>query len=265
MHRNLSAPRLLLLSCLLVLVAATSARGDDEIDPVRPGDEIEVQWFSKWYPGTVESFENGRASVRYKRGSFDSNGEFDLSKMRFPNNEGHWMVWKDSSGKFSVEARYISRTETEVTIRKEDGTEATVPIANLHPSLRRQVNKTPLTSDLTSPVHVGDEVEVKYFSKWYDGVVTAVVGETATVDYEEGDGGTGTRQFELKDMRFPNGEGHWMIWKDATGNFKVEARYLARTETEVTLLKTDGSKLNVPIDRLHPSLRKQVCQDNRDQ
>ena len=213
----------------------------------------------KWYPGTVESYQDGKATVTFRWGNVDRTGEFELREMRFPNNEGHWLVWKDATGKSSVEARYISRTETDVTIRKADGSELTVPIESLHPTLRKQVAKTPVSSDLTFPVHVGDQVEVNYFAKWYDGTVRSVIGDTVSVEYESGDASTSTKDFELKDIRFPNGEGHWMIWKDASGKFKVEARYLSRTDTDVTIRKTDGTEATVPIDALHPTLRQLVA------
>jgi hypothetical protein len=40
-------------------------------------------------------------------------------------------------------------------------------------------------------------------------------------------------------------------WSDLTGTFRVPARMLGRTETEVALLRTDnGQRINVPLDRL---------------
>ncbi|QDT08103.1 SHD1 domain-containing protein [Planctomycetes bacterium K23_9] len=231
----------------------------ENIDPVRTGDEVEVLSFSTWYPGTVESYVDGKATVRYKRSSFETTSEFPIEKMRFPNGEGHWIIWKDATGKFRVEARYISRTKTDVTIRKADGSEATVPIANLHPTIRAQVAKTPVTADLVAPVRVGDQIEVKYFSKWYEGTVESVRGETATVKYNYGSFAPRSGDFKLADMRFPDGQGHWMLWKDASGKFKTEARYISRTATDVTIRKVDGTELTVPIANLHPTLRAQIA------
>ncbi len=176
-HRIASLSGLWLCLGNLLLFAA------DEIPPVRAGDQVEVLSFRKWYPGTVESYQDGKATVTFQWGNVDRTGEFELREMRFPNNEGHWLVWKDATGKSSVEARYLSRTETDVTIRKADGSELTVPIESLHPTLRKQVSKTPVSSDLTFPVHVGDQVEVNYFDKWYDGTVRSVIGDTVSVEY----------------------------------------------------------------------------------
>ena len=247
------------VSWALLCSASVSLFAADEIPPVRAGDKVQVMWFSKWYPGVVESYQDGKATVNYKRGSLDTTREVELNNLRFPDNEGHWDIWKDKSGNFRVEARYISRTKTDVTIRKADGSEITVSIANLHATLRKRIAKTPITSELTLPVHVGDMVEVMYFSKWHDGVVKAVQDQGASVEIKSDSPLARTRDFKLKDIRFPNGEGNWGIWKDASGDFKVEARYLSRTKTEVTLLKTDGSELTVPINKLHPSLRSRLA------
>jgi FKBP-type peptidyl-prolyl cis-trans isomerase 2 len=251
----------LTLACIFAMggTGQSFSFAQETIDPVRIGDEIEVQSFRDWYSGTVESFADGKATVRYQYRSFERTSEFTLENMRFPNGEGHWTIWKDASGKFSVEGRYLSRTKTDVTIRKADGTEATVPIANLHPSIRAQLAKTPITADIIAPVRVGDVVEVKYFSKWYEGTIQSVRGQNATVQYDKGGSSPSTGDFKLEDMRFPGAQGHWMLWKDASGKFQVEARYISRTESDVTLRKVDGTDLTIPIESLHPTLRQQVA------
>ena len=248
--------RVCLPVCWLALTSAAGAQ--DAIAPVRSGDEIEIRSFSKWYPGTVESFQDGKATVRYQSGSFERTGEFSLKDIRFPYNEGPWLLWKDASGKFKVEARFVSRTETDVTIRKTDGDEVTIPIKSLHSTLRKHVARAPIASDMAAPVHEGDQVQVNYYSKWYDGIVKSVRGSQISVEYSSGTRTT-TRDFTLKDIRYPNGEGPWIIWKDASGKFKVEARYIARTADEVTIRKTDGKELTIPISSLHSSLRKLIA------
>ncbi len=39
-------------------------------------------------------------------------------------------------------------------------------------------------------------------------------------------------------------------WTDSTGNFKIEAKFVAVEETEVVLAREDGSTLRVPLERL---------------
>jgi hypothetical protein len=113
-------------------------------------------------------------------------------------------------------------------------------------------NRIALSESAIPPVRVGDQVEVKYGSTWYDAVITKVLSGEAEVDYQSG---TRTRSstFKLKDIRFPNGEGHWREWADASGQFKIVARYISRTATEVTIRKEDGSEVTLPIDRLSAS------------
>ncbi len=241
-----------------------SGANTQQIDPVRPGDHVEVKFFSDWYPGTVISFADGKASVEYDYRGRKSTRDFSLSDMRFPNGEGQWAIWKDSTGKFKVEARYIARDETSVMIRKADGTELTIPIDKLSLDLRQRVKKTPITGeenkiDGAEPVRVGDRVQVQYFSSWYDGVVKKVFPGEAEVDYEYS-GRTSTKKFALKDIRFPNGEGRWREWSDASGQFKIIARYISRTATEVTIRKEDGSDLTVPIDRLSGKLKRLLAE-----
>lgn len=238
-----------------------SRANTQSIDPVREGDAVEVKYFSDWYPGTVLSFAEGKASVEYTYRGRQSTRDFPLEEMRFPNGEGHWTVWKDSTGKFKVEARYIARDETSVMIRKADGTDLTIPIDNLSLDLRQKVKKTPVTGeenkvDGAEPVRVGDRVQVRaYSTTWYDGVVKRVLIGQAEVDYERS-GRSETKKFQFKDIRFPNGEGRWREWVDSTGGFRIIARYISRTADEVTIRKEDGNELTIPIERLSAKIRR---------
>lgn len=47
-------------------------------------------------------------------------------------------------------------------------------------------------------------------------------------------------------------------WSDATGNFKVEAKYAGISGTNVVLQKPDGKTINVPISKLSPESRAQA-------
>ncbi len=49
-----------------------------------------------------------------------------------------------------------------------------------------------------------------------------------------------------------------MIWSDASGKFRIEARLIGRDQTHVTLLKEDGSEIKVPIEKLSPSLQTRL-------
>ena len=232
--------------------------------PIRVGDKVEVEHISTWYVGTVKSILGEQATVEYDKGGDKlASGNFGLKAIRFPNGEGHWMVWKDSSGEFKVEARYISRTATEVTLRKVDGTDLTIPIDKLHPSLRQRVVKAKITSELNKidgaiPIRVGDRVQIKGGSSWYDGVVKEITLGGALVDYTYGSWGLRRKIVPMSEMRYPNFEGPWQEWSDVSGAFKVIARYLSRDATHVTLLKEDDTELRVPIEKIAGPLRNKI-------
>lgn len=262
----------LVVFCLFVIAIAglphasaqRSRANSRQIDPVREGDAVEVKSGFKWYPGTVISYANGSASIEYEFAGSSTTRDFRLDDVRFPNGEGHWTIWKDASGKFKVEARYIARDETSVMIRKADGSELTIPIDKLSLDLRQRVRQTPITGeenkiDGANPVRVGDEIQVQYFSSWYDGVVKRVLPGQVEVDYQYRDR-TESKTFDLKDIRFPNGEGRWREWTDASGQFKIVARYISRTQTHVTIRKEDGNDLEIPIDRLSSKLRRLLAE-----
>ncbi|MGI9472888.1 MAG: SHD1 domain-containing protein, partial [Rubripirellula sp.] len=133
---------ILLLACCLGTWGtppANAQRDRDKVNPVRVGDEVEAKWINTWYRGKILDYNDGFANVEYKWGSSLKVREFSVDEMRFPNGEGHWRMWSDASGKFKIEARFISRTATDVTIRKPDGTDISVPINQLAGPLRRQL------------------------------------------------------------------------------------------------------------------------------
>lgn len=57
--------------------------------------------------------------------------EAELRKAVFGKDGGNWRVWKDSTGKYEVEAVLVETTETEVRLRKRDGSVTSVPLSRL--------------------------------------------------------------------------------------------------------------------------------------
>ena len=240
-------------------------RNAQAIAPVRPGDEIEVRRFSTdWKPGKVVSYANGRAQVEYAFGSSTTTSSFADEDMRFPNGEGHWMLWKAPRKKIKVEGRYLTRDDNDVMILQADGSEIVIPIDDLSSEIKELVRKTPIPGEENhingaDPVRKGDQVQVYYFSKWYSGVVQGMTPGQVSVTYESS-GRTKTSEFSLDKVRFPNGEGFWREWSDASGQFKIIARYISRTKTDVTIRKEDGAEVTLPIKRLASSVRRDVSQ-----
>jgi len=91
-----------------------------------------------------------------------------------------------------------------------------------------------------APVKESDQIEVKYGSTWYPGTVLDYANNFANVNYKWRstmfDG-----KFAVENMRFPNGEGPWQEWTDASKSFSVIARYITRDPTHVTLRKQDNA------------------------
>jgi len=87
-----------------------------------------------------------------------------------------------------------------------------------------------------APVKESDQIEVKHGSTWYPGTVLDYANNFAKVNYKWRstmfDG-----KFAVENMQFPNGEGPWQEWTDASKSFSVIARYIARGPTHVTLRK----------------------------
>lgn len=245
-QQKVFGPRCWSLCVLLVFPATNWA-----IDPVRPGDQIEVKHLRKWIPGEVVEYGKGQARVRY---TFirEHVEVFKIEDMRFPNNEGNWMIWKDATGKFQIPARLVGRTATHVKLIKEDGKTVEVPIAKLAANLKLQLDRmVKAEKDFVDAafVRVGDRVEYKKFSTWYPANVKELLATGAKIEYDDGHA---AREADAKyeDMRYPNGEGPWVDWTDITGQHKVKARYMTHDATHVELLIEGGRKVRMERTKL---------------
>jgi len=231
--------------------------------PFRVGDEIQVKYGSKWFEGVVMSLTPEQAEVRYENNQKPTTRKFDFDDIRFANGESGWQTWKDTTGKFEVRARYLSRTKTHVKLLKENGKQIEIPISKLLGKIRRYVNKLPISGEENliggvNPLRVDDKVQVKYsWDIWYDGVVIEVQPGRAMVEFDYK--GTDTKVvFELEKIRFPGQESHWLKWKTKDGAFEVDARFLRRDHTHAVLLKENGEEIRVAIEKLSTKLAKLV-------
>ncbi|CAD77645.1 MAG TPA: hypothetical protein DDX19_06115 [Rhodopirellula baltica] len=244
---------------LLLLMFPTTALA---IDPVRPGDQIEVKHLGSWRPGEVLEYQKGQARVRY---TFiqEHEGIFKLADMRFPNNEGNWMIWKDASGKFLIPARLLERTPTKVKLLKEDGATVEVSIDKLAANLQQQLSKIAKAEKEfvdAALVRVGDQVELKKYSTWYPATVKALLPDGAKVEYEYGSA-KDKREADAKyeDMRYPNNEGPWADWTDISGKHKVKARYLTHDATHVDLLLQGDKRIRLERSKLAAEIEEQLA------
>lgn len=248
--------------CVLLFIAiAVSPSWTWAIDPVRPGDKVEVLSVGSWVPGEVLLYEKGQALVRYVW-IREKEGTFNLDKIRFPNSEGSWMIWRDVSGKFQIPARLVGRTDTHVKLLKENGETIEVPIEKLADSLKNRLNRLMEAEKRivdASLVRVGDVVEYKRFSTWYTATVDSLLPTGAHIRYFDG---TWDRQADAdyKDLRYPNGEGPWADWTDSSGKHKVKARYLTHDETHVELLLQGGKQIRLERSKLAVSIESGLVQ-----
>lgn len=243
---------------LLLMFPATALA----IDPVRPGDQIEVKHLGKWLPGEVLEYQKGQARVRYKF-IREREGVFKLADMRFPNNEGNWMIWKDASGKFLIPARLLERTPTKVKLLKEDGSTVEVPIDKLASNLQQQLGKIAKAEKEfvdSALVRVGDQIELKKYRTWYPATVKALLPDGAKVEYEYG---SAKDKYEAdakyEDMRYPNNEGPWADWTDISGKHKVKARYLTHDATHVYLLLQGDKRIRLERSKLAAEIEEQLA------
>ena len=261
---------LTLFAVLLCLQAPATAQrptnnsATEVLAPVRAGDKVEVKYLSSsgWIPGTVISVEDGSAEVEFERAGTTKSQKFRFDKIRFPNGEGQWAMWKTKDKKINVAARYIARDEKEVMVRTAEGKELTIAINDLVLNLKQRVKASPITGQENVvngvvPFKVGDSVMVQKYSNWHSGVVQSLgIGE-AEVEYTRTTRSeTGT--FTFNQIRFPNGEWQWENWSDVEGTVNFEGRFISRDATKVTIRKTDGTDFRLPIDELAPRLRRRV-------
>ncbi len=260
-RRPLLALRLWILGVLACSLLASANRAFG-IDPVRPGDQVEVLYSGKWYSGVVLEYSKNKARVSYTYIG-DREGVFAITDMRFPNNEGHWMTWSDATGAFKLNARLVGRTATHVTLKKVDGSTVEVPIEKLAKKLQLQLSKIADAEKKfvdAALVRVDDQVEYKSVWGWYPAVVNTILPDGAQITISDFVAKT-SRVVDAKyaDMRYPNGEGPWADWTDITGKHTLKARYLTHDSERVWLLR-EGSK-KVAIERT--KLAKQIEEELR--
>ena len=256
-------PTKVMPTCLLIIMvlAPSTYAQRAKLAPVRPGDQVEYRWVNTWSPAEVVEYqETGHVMLRYTFAGAEKTARYALSDVRFPNDEGHWMYWSDATGKFRIAARFVSRNDTHVTLRKEDGSNVQVPIESLSKPLQAELEKLARTvrkMHNESPLRVGDEIEVRYAWTWYPATVLKISPTGALASFEHFTGKM-ENEFKHEEMRYGNGEGPWREWSDSTGKHKVFARYLTHDETHVELLKEDKKTIRLERSKLSAKLQSDL-------
>ncbi|MCM2374041.1 WD40 repeat domain-containing protein [Aporhodopirellula aestuarii] len=111
----------------------------------KAGDKVEVSYLGKWVPGVVLGADKVDADVDFTYSGRSNKRTFKIKDVRYP-----WQasvispvyIWKDSTGKHSVEAAVESideEADTVTLIRRDDGKKITLPIDNLGSIEKRRI------------------------------------------------------------------------------------------------------------------------------
>lgn len=104
------------------------------------GTKLAACWGPQWSPLTVlEDSEEDDVPIHWDQLGHDAKinrsqliiRKVDLKTVKQEVAKSTARTWRDATGKFSVEATYVSKTSSSVTIRKSDGKEVTLEMSKL--------------------------------------------------------------------------------------------------------------------------------------
>lgn len=233
------------------------------VDPVMPGDKVEVYSLSKWWAAEVLEYEKKKKKVKVSYEFVGKRvGEFPLNQVRFPPGESEWRSWTDASGKFKIIARLVDYGDGKATLLRQDGKRQTLPVDKLSPSNQKLVEKYVKLEEQVkevSPVRVGDEVEYLHFSAWVPAKVVAIAPPDVSISYKDYHSKKQTKaSVKVSSLRYPNGEGPWSDWQDASGKHKLKARYLTHDETSVKLMLEGNKRASIERAKLAPAIEMEL-------
>ncbi len=131
---------------LLLQPAPVTLRVPKEAEPVPlqlklpKGTKLAACWGPQWSPLTVlEDTEEDDVPIHWDQLGNDAKinrsqliiRKVDLKKIKQEAAVTLVRTWRDATGKHSVEATFVSKTETEITLRKPDGKVVTLQLAKL--------------------------------------------------------------------------------------------------------------------------------------
>jgi len=130
--------RIALWFVALSVVGGWSAPGVQAADKYQAGEEIEVFFLNKWWPGVVvEVGRRGEVLAEFEFAAAQKRQVFPAAQVRGAFEAGALLpakLWSDMSGKFKIRAALIAVDKDSITLRKPDKTEITVPIDKLSQS-----------------------------------------------------------------------------------------------------------------------------------
>ncbi len=158
---SVASSRIVLVVCLIVFACAAvhGAEATLDVDKLKPGDKLEVEFGGKWTPAEFVEKINDKL-IRVKRADIPFPTMQHVRRVRLAKSQtrptkvagddnpfatpeeklaqaAKKRTWSDASGKFKVEAILVRIEDGNVVLRREDGKEIPVPLARLGPVDRK--------------------------------------------------------------------------------------------------------------------------------
>jgi len=135
---NRFACHLAWLGLLLVCLSPVGSLAQDKFEKLKVGETVEVLSLNEWWPGVVIAVDkNDNARVEFEFPTGKQTDDFYRNTIRRPYEEGALLpsrTYTDKSGQFKIVAALMAITDTEVRLRKADGTDKDVPLTSLSKS-----------------------------------------------------------------------------------------------------------------------------------
>ncbi len=131
---------------LVLQPAPVTQRVPKEAEPVPgklklpKGTKLAACWGPQWSPLTVlEDTEEDDVPIHWDQLGHDAKinrsqliiRKADLKAVKQEVAKTSPRTWRDATGKFSIEATYVTKTGTSITLRKQDGKEVTLEMSKL--------------------------------------------------------------------------------------------------------------------------------------
>lgn len=156
------------LSLFLALVSVLAALGGEPVTaktPVKKGDTLLAEWAGKWEEVQVlDVLPGGNLKIRWTKWGPQWDGPMARTKLRLPDGKapargadgavkasGGKRTWTDSTGKFKIDAEFVSLASEQVQLLRPDGKLITLPIEKLSAADQEQARKLAKEASMAAP------------------------------------------------------------------------------------------------------------------
>jgi hypothetical protein len=133
------------------------------------------------------------------------------------------------------------------------------------PGLAGQGDEPGIEVDEQTPLAAGDQVYAQWAGKWVAAEVASLVGPVFVTVRIDQDGLPFSPTLPRQLVRLKNAANaaastppaaataSLRTWTDTSGKFRMEAAFVSVKDGQVTLEKTDGTRIRLPLDKLSPA------------